>query len=213
MKLFYAVFFLLIIYASYLMTLIALPHLSFTSGVDFLSTKQHIYHITSWRWSFYIHIFSAIPVLFFGAFQFSGYLLRKYPRLHKTTGAIYIIVLLTVAAPSGLIMSFYANGGVIAQIGFVIMSILWIVTTLMSVYHLRKKNYVHHGKWMLRSYALTLAAITLRVYGYLFDALKFQLPPKETYILLSYVSWIPNLILAEILIRRGVIERIIRLRK
>jgi len=213
MKFFYSVFFLLIAYATYLMIIIALPHLSFSSGVDFLSTKQHIYHIDSWRWSFYIHIFSAIPVLFFGAFQFSGYLLHNYPRLHKTSGANYILVLLIAAAPSGLIMSFYANGGTIAQIGFVIMSLLWILTTLMAVFHLRNKNYIKHGKWMLRSYALTLAAITLRLYGYLFDALHVELPPRETYILLSYLSWIPNLIVAEILIRWGVIERIIGLRK
>ncbi len=203
-------FYSVVAYATYLMILIALPHLALQSGIDFLQTKQPIYHLKLWRWSFYIHIFSAIPVLFFGIFQFSRFVLKKHPKIHRTSGLIYATILLLLAAPSGLIMSFYANGGLIAQLGFVLMSLLWILTTILALYDIKQKNHVSHGKWMLRSYALTFAAVTLRFYGFLVDYFHFNIPPKETYILLAYLSWIPNLVIAEILIRFRFIDRLIQ---
>jgi hypothetical protein len=56
---------------------------------------------------------------------------------------------------------------------------------------------------MLRSYALTLSAVTLRLYAYLFDVFNLPFGPTETYIIVSYLSWIPNLIFAEICIYHG----------
>lgn len=54
---------------------------------------------------------------------------------------------------------------------------------------------------MIRSYALTLSAVTLRFYAYLFDVFNVAIGPRETYIILAYLGWIPNLLFAEIMIR------------
>jgi hypothetical protein len=109
-------------------------------------------------------------------------------------------------------MSFYANGGYPAQIGFVILSILWLSSSALSLYYVKNKNFEKHGNYLLRSYALTLSAITLRFYAFLFDYFNVNLGPVETYILVSYLGWIPNLILAEILIKRGFIRSMLRVR-
>lgn len=197
----------LLLYATYLMVLLSLPYLAFKPHVEFLETKQLIYHIDHWRWSFYVHVFSSVFVLITGIFQFNRYLIKNKPKIHRISGSFYFIVLFFFAAPSGLIMSFYANGGIPAQIGFVLMGSLWILTSVIALIKIKQGRYEEHGNWVLRSYALTLAAITLRLYGYLFDVFKLSIPPKETYILLAYVSWIPNLIIAEIMIRTGFIKR------
>lgn len=110
--------------------------------------------------------------------------------------------MILVSGPSGILLGLYANGGYIAQISFVVLSSSWILFTLIAYLKVRKHEYQSHSKWMMRSYALTLSAVTLRLYAYLFDLFNVPLGPTETYILIAYLSWIPNLIFAEICIKK-----------
>lgn len=192
-------FFLSILYATYLLILLSLPYIHFIPGIEFLQTKQLIYHIDWWRWSFYIHVFSSPIVILSGLLQFNKKLQRSNPKIHKRIGWTYILFVFFISGPSGLIMSFYANGGYPVQISFVALSSIWILSTYLGFHHIRKKNIEKHILWMYRSYALTLSAVTLRFYAYLFDIFNLYLPPTETYILLSYLSWIPNLLIVELL--------------
>lgn len=198
-----------ILYASYLLLLLSLPYLDMRRGIDFLKTKQLIYHLKHWRASFYIHVFTSILIITSGLFQFSKTILNKYTKIHRVSGTVYLIATLLISGPAALVMSFYANGGYPAQASFVILSILWLGSTFLAYYFLRKKDYESHGKWMVRSYALTLSAVSLRLYSYLFNVFYFNMDPVNLYILLSWMSWIPNLILAEILIRRGLVSRLL----
>ena len=198
-----------ILYASYLLLLLSLPYLEMRRGIDFLKTKQLIYHIKHWRTSFYIHVFTSILVITSGLFQFSKTILNNYPKIHRVSGSIYLVTTLLISGPAALVMSFYANGSYPAQISFVILSILWLGTTFLAYYYVRKKDYEKHGKWMVRSYALTLSAVSLRLYSYLFDVFHLRMDPVDLYILLSWLSWTLNLIVAEILIKRGLIKRLL----
>jgi hypothetical protein len=100
-------------------------------------------------------------------------------------------------------MSFYANGGRVSQTSFVLLTFFWLFTTFMAFIRIRKGDFLSHTKWNIRSYALTLSAVTLRFYAYLFDVFEVRMGPKETYILLAYLSWIPNLIIAQFFIWGG----------
>lgn len=201
------VFFCLILYASYLLFLLSIPYLQFNRGVGFLETKQFVYHIKSWRYGFYIHVFSSIFILIIGLFQFNTFVIKR-KILHRCLGYSYIFLLLFVSGPAALILSFYANGGVLAQFSFAILSILWIGSTFLALYFAWKKKFELHGNFLIRSYALTLSAVTLRFYAYLFDKINLNLGPVDTYILISYLGWIPNLIVAEILIQRGFVKQL-----
>ena len=187
--------FLVIAYASYLLILLSLPFTSFERDIDFLETKQLIYHIKPWRYSFYIHVFSSPLVIIAGLLQFNRWIIKHKPKIHKAAGYIYVIVVLFISGPAAFIMSLYANGGRLAQT-----SVLWILFTYLSYIRIRKGKTESHVKWNLRSYSLTLAAVSLRFFAYLFDVFNVHLGPKETYILLAFISWIPNLMLAELLI-------------
>lgn len=192
--------FLVILYASYLLILLSLPYIYFKPGVEFLKTKQLIYHIDIWRYSFYIHVFSSPLIILSGLLQFNRYLIHQKKKVHRILGYVYIIVLLVISGPAAVVMAFYANGGYVSQVSFVVLSILWILFTLMAFYFIKQGKTEAHVKWMIRSYALTLSAVTLRFYAYIFDIFGLTLGPKETYWLLAYLSWIPNLLVAEILI-------------
>jgi hypothetical protein len=184
---------------------IILPYFSFRYDVDFLLTKQAILHIDIWRWAFYIHICTSLFVLFFGIFQFVKPLLNKFPSLHRMLGKAYILLILVFSAPSGLVMAFYANGGIWAKISFIIISVLWWVFTYAAYVKIINKNIEDHISFMIRSYALTLTAISLRTYVVILPFF-VHLHGKEMYVLVAWLSWIPNLLIAEGLIRTRVFK-------
>ncbi len=184
------------------MAKITLPYLSFKPNVDFLRTKQGIIHIRPWRWAFYAHVMSSTCVLFLGIFQFLPGVMKKYPGWHRRAGKVYVLLVLGISGPGGLIMGFYANGGWPARISFVILSVLWMGFTLQAFLLVKKKDFFRHSDFMVRSYALTLSAITLRTYAFVLPSV-VHLEGHRAYILISWLSWIPNLILAELIIRKG----------
>jgi hypothetical protein len=209
-RLFGSIVFLTILYASYLLILLSLPYIYFEKNVEFLLTKQLIYHIRPWRYSFYIHVFSSPIVILTRLHQFTPYIILKRPKLHRRLGYTYSIVVLLISGPSALIMSFYANGGYPSQVSFVLLTLLWITFTALSLIKAKNGKYISHARWNIRGYALTLSAVTLRFYLYLFDSMNLPLDPKTTYIIVSYLSWTLNLLFAELLIKSGYANRMMK---
>lgn len=184
-----------------LMLKITVPYFSFDYDIDFLLTKQNVLHITIWRIAFYTHISSSLFVLLTGIFQFVKKLILHYKKLHRLLGKIYIALVLFVSAPSGFVMAIYANGGIAAKVSFGMISVLWWYFTFTAYKKIRAGDLKEHLAYMYRSYALTLSAITLRTYVLLLPYF-LLLHAREMYTLVSYLSWIPNLLIAELLIRR-----------
>jgi len=199
-----------LLYSSWLMLNLSLPYLQMKPNIDFLKTKELIYHIRHWRYSFYIHVFTGLFALVAGMFQFNSYLIRNQKLVHRITGYIYLLDVLFITGPSALVMAFYANGGIPARTSFVILATLWLFTTAMAWRQALKKKFIAHGSWMLRSYALTLSAITLRTYAFLFGHFHIQMRPVHVYITIAWLSWIPNLVVAEIMIRKGFIRSLFK---
>lgn len=196
---------------SILMVRLSLPYTSMHSDVSFLRTKQRIYHIRYWRISFYTHVFTSCLVLLAGFTQFAPRLLVRRPQIHRLMGWVYLVVVTTISGPAAFIMALYANGGLPARTSFTLLATCWITFTLCAGYYAFRRRFALHGAFMFRSYALTLSAIMLRCYTYLIDLTTLPISPRDVYILTAWFSWVPNLILAEVLIRRGWVERIYRM--
>lgn len=188
---------LTILFFTYIMASIIFPYTSFRWDVDFLLTKQHLLHVDYYRLAFYAHIFSSLFVLFSGAFLFSNFILKKHPKLHRWMGKFYVGLLLLISAPSGLVMGFHANGGSWAQMSFFILTPLWWWFTFQGLAAAKNKNFKAHKIWMMRSYSLTLSAISLRIYQMLLGSF-FILDPVVQYVFVSWASWMGNLFFIEI---------------
>ena len=91
-------------------------------------------------------------------------------------GWTYIVVLLLFSAPSGLVMGYHANGGWTSQLSFILLGVLWIYTTLKSLRFAIRKDWKRHQNFMIRSYALTLSAISLRLFKWIIVAIWHPLP-------------------------------------
>ena len=189
---------LVVLFFTYVMGKIIYPYTSWRWDVDFLITKQHLIHLDYYRLAFYAHIFSSIFILLVGAFLFSKFILKTFPKFHRWTGKIYVALLLFISAPSGFIMAFHANGGWIAQSSFFLLTPLWWWVTYKGYQTARQQNFKVHKKWMMRSYALSFSAVSLRVYQLLLGYF-FILDPAIQYVLVSWVSWMGNLFFIECL--------------
>ena len=185
---------------SYLMLRLSLPYTAMRSDVDFLQTKQNVYHIDYWRTSFYVHVFTSIFVLAGGLTQFNNYLQKKYKKVHRFIGYIYVLLVVFITGPAAFMMGWHANGGLPARASFTLLAFLWVVFTAAAWYYATKKRFIQHRAFMIRSYALTLSAITLRIYTFGFSWFNIPAHPVEIYITTAWLSWVPNLIVAEMII-------------
>ncbi|MFN8291901.1 MAG: DUF2306 domain-containing protein [Chitinophagaceae bacterium] len=192
---------------TWLMARISVAYMPYNTDVGFLRIKQQYIGIDAWRLAFFIHVYASIWVLLAGFTQFSKYIQRHHPRLHRVFGYIYVTNILLITGPAGLVMGFYANGGTFSRIAFVLLAALWILFTALALIKARQGHFKAHRQYMIRSYALTLSAITLRAWKYLItnayhldDAL--VVPPMDVYRIVAWLGWGGNLLFAEWWIRR-----------
>lgn len=182
---------------------ITLAYIPYNTDVGFLRIKQHYIHIDHWRIAFFVHVYASIWVLLAGFTQFSKKIQRHNPRLHRTMGYIYVTDIILITGPAGLLMGFYANGGFTSRLAFVMLAVLWIFFTVVAFLKARQGDFKAHRKYMIRSFALTLSAITLRAWKWSITN-SFELPPMDVYRAVAWLGWVPNLVFAEWLIRRNV---------
>ena len=180
-----------------------LPYYSFEKGIHFLTTKSDETNDNPWfRLGFYVHITTSLIVLVLGLLQWLPVVAQRGPRLHRWLGYGYVVGILGLAAPSGLILAKFANGGLVAQVGFTLQCVVWWLTTWLAYRAARQRAWPRHVQWQVRSYAVTLAALALRGESY-FMFYVFGTKPIETYLTVTWLSWVGNLILAEALLELG----------
>lgn len=193
-----------------IMASMIIEYFPYQHGMLFLNTKPDELLNKSWYIAaFYTHIVTSIASITLGSFQFMPYIIQQYPRLHRRLGYIYVLSVLCLAAPSGFLIALGANGGLPAKTGFVCLSIVWWISTYRAFRYAMLKQWQLHINWMIRSFAITLAALTLRTEGFLFHYL-LHTKPIETYVTLSWISWIGNLFIAEILLYFSIGKRLLK---
>jgi hypothetical protein len=121
-------------------------------------------------------------------------------------GYIYVTNVLLITGPASLVMGFYANGGWLSRAAFISLALLWIYFTAMALIRARQKDFASHRRFMIRSYALTLSALTLRAWKYAITN-SMELPPMDVYRVVAWLGWAGNLLFAEWLIWKGITRK------
>ena len=152
-----------------------------------------------------IHVAGAATALLLGPLQFSSRLRGRFGWFHRWIGRTYVVSCL-VGGVAGFVLALGASTGLISTIGFGALAIAWIVTTSLAWRWAMQGRFIEHRAWMIRSFALTFAAVTLRLYLPIAAAL--QIPGDDAYRAISFLCWVPNLLLVELyLARKGVNAR------
>jgi hypothetical protein len=153
-------------------------------------------------WAIWGHALFASVALATGPFQFHRGLLLRRRAFHRTLGKVYVICAISGSGVIGFYLSFYSHGGWITHLGFGTLALLTALTTTIAYLKIRNREVMVHRQWMIRSFALIFAAVTLRLWMPLLivaNGGKFT----PAYLLVSWLSWVPNLLLAEWWIRRS----------
>jgi uncharacterized membrane protein len=143
----------------------------------------------------YTHAFAAIVALVLGPFQFSSRLRQKHLQLHRWLGRSYLAIGVLVGGVSGLYMAQFAYGGPVARLGFAALALFWLYTGLHAFLAIRRGAVNEHRRWMVRNFALTFAAVTLRIY--LPSSMLAGIDFSVAYPIIAWLCWVPNLLFAE----------------
>ena len=160
--------------------------------------------------AFYAHIVAGGIALVVGPFQFWRGLRTRHPLVHRSMGRVYLTAV-GIAALGGLAIAPISQAGLTGLFGFGALGVLWLVTGWRAYRSIRRGDVASHQAWMIRNFALTYAAVTLRL-G-LFALILVQVPFSggefdfgtafaNAYVAMAFLAWLPNLLIAEWLIRR-----------
>jgi uncharacterized membrane protein len=173
------------------------------SGGLLSSKSASLLQNSFWNLGFYLHIFLGGLALLIGWSQFvkklrpipSNKLGIKYRRIHRTVGYVYAVSVL-LSGVAGLYISYYATGPWHTKLGFFLLAVMWLWTTTMAIKAIRNKKITNHQYWMMRSYALTFAGVTLRLWMPFFGAV-LGWSFLDGYKVVAWLCWLPNLLLME----------------
>ncbi len=166
-----------------------LPHVPFPAQLDNFSQR---------RVALSLHAFGGAIALLAGPLQFvPGFRGRNWNR-HRFLGWIYCGAVLLGWCAS-LWIAPHAQTGWIASAGFLALGAAWIVTTGLAVRFILRGDAIRHRRWMIRSFALTAAAITLRMY--LPVIFVFHWPFSIGYPAIAWLCWVPNAVGVEVYLR------------
>jgi Predicted membrane protein (DUF2306) len=145
------------------------------------------------------HVAAGVTALAVAPLQFVAGVRSRWPALHRQTGRLYLMSC-AIGAPAGFMLALGTTAGPVAAVGFAIPAILWALFTWLGWRSALARQFAEHREWMLRSYAITSTAITLRLMLPTSALLGFDFLPA--YRVIAWLAWMTNLALFELYIRR-----------
>ena len=150
-------------------------------------------------WLDEVHFALGGVALVLGVWGFRRDVLARRPAVHRSVGLIYVAAV-NVSGIAALLMAVYSLGGLIGHLGFGLLAVGWLLTTNVGWARIRARRVGDHRRWMVRSYALCCAAITLRIE--LGPLVAWTGSFERAYPIVAWLCWVPNLVFAEWWLRR-----------
>lgn len=147
-----------------------------------------------WRLGFYVHILSGGVALLSGWPQFVKSIRSRYPRVHRTLGKIYI-VMVVISGVAAICIAPFSSAGWVAGAGFGSLGIVWLYFTIQAYRSIRSRDFLKHENEMICSYSACLASVTLRIWLPLL-IFALQLRFEVAYAIVAWLCWVPNLSVA-----------------
>jgi Predicted membrane protein (DUF2306) len=113
------------------------------------------------------HISGGIIAIVLGPLQFIPIIRKRYKKWHRLIGKIYLIAVLigglaaiTLATAKVIMLEHAIAFGT----GLLGLGIAWLFTSGMAFWAVRKRNFVQHREWMIRSYVVTCGFTSFRIF-------------------------------------------------
>ncbi|MCC2594406.1 DUF2306 domain-containing protein [Tessaracoccus sp. OS52] len=154
-----------------------------------------------------VHVVGAAVFALAGAFQFPARIRRGHPAWHRGAGRLLVAAGLAVAG-SGLWMTLFyhdAPGGLLLWTVRIAVAVAMASSLVLGVAAIRRGDVLAHRAWMIRAYALAVAAGTQAFTQGLGEGL-FGKSDLSTALSVS-AGWLINAAVAEWVIRRPGVRR------
>jgi uncharacterized membrane protein len=171
----------------------ALPYFGFS--------QERFGRYWDFRWELIGHIGGGLIALLIGPFQFWKSFRNRYWQVHRNLGKIYLVAILL-----SCICSTYLAWTSAYRINFSWafalqgLAFAWFVTTGMAYIAVRRRRFNQHREWMTRSYIVTFAFVTFRLFSDLPITISLMPHFEERGPTVIWMSWTVPLLIAEIFI-------------
>jgi hypothetical protein len=145
------------------------------------------------------HVVFGGMALLLSPVQLSARLRARVPRVHRVIGRV-VLGSIVVAGTAGFLLAGVNAAGPVGTAGFGALAVLWVGFALLGLRAIRRRDVVAHRRWMLRTFAMTYAAVTLRLW--LVALIPLLGDFHSAYLLVPFLCWVPNLVVVELLLRR-----------
>lgn len=152
-----------------------------------------------WNTGFYTHISFGGLALLVGWVQFSKRFRNANLKRHRAIGKMYIGAVL-ISGLAGFYIALYATGGIVAQLGFGSLALIWLYTTYRAYRTIKNGDVQKHEVFMIYSYAACFAAVTLRLWLPILTLAFGGFIPA--YRIVAWLCWVPNIVFAYFWVRR-----------
>lgn len=170
---------------------------------SFISRKEDILsNQFLWLLMIRIHITLAIISLIAGPLGIIKAVRIKSSHFHRWNGRIYILSIIFNFIP-GIYVSFFATGGWLSTIGFLILNTLWLVTTILGYWYIKSLNIIKHRQWMIRSLFLSFANLTIYIIVLITNRL-IGFSYEYSYTIAVWLCLIINLYIADFIINKKI---------
>jgi uncharacterized membrane protein len=155
------------------------------------------------RTAFYLHIGFGGLALLLSPFQFAGRLRNRAPHVHRAVGRL-VLGSIGIAGAAALVLAPHSLAGPVGTVGFGLLAVLWLTFAAAAFRAIRRRDVPAHRRWMVRTFALTYAAVTLRLWlavlisgQIVLIGVDGDVAFERAYLLVTFLSWVPNLLVAE----------------
>ncbi len=122
-------------------------------------------HIHPFRWYLLPHGLAGACALLLAPMQFSDRLRRRFAKLHRVVGRIYVGGVL-IAAPMGFYVQFFQERMGTTRsfsLAAATQATTWTLTTLIALAFILQGKVEQHRRWMTRSFSVALVFLEVRV--------------------------------------------------
>jgi hypothetical protein len=131
--------------------------------------------------------------------QWKG-LLRRAPRVHRWVGRTTGFAVLFALAPSGIYMAFFAKGGPLGTLGFLLSGAITVVAMVQGIRKARARRFADHRRAALHVLAQLSVAVTSRVLLVLLEVT--GLASEPAYLLALWLPVLGSAALVQLTLRK-----------
>ena len=153
-------------------------------------------------WHF-MHVLGGATFGILGPIQFGRVLVRRYGRLHRVTGRLFVAAgaMLSLSALS-LLWHFPDTYSVAVNSARLLFGIALGVALAMAMLAIRKRDIARHRNWMIRAYAIGMGATVVTTVFLPIYAITGEPPTGLVSDILFLGCWTACVVFAEALVRR-----------